>query len=78
MVNLGSFADAVYKHFKSQAIGWLLNWKLPGTLAIHDPLEPSNAALFEGNCIQTRCEVGLRSKRLCTQALEYRFADVKF
>ena len=78
MVNLGSFEDAVYKHDKSQAIGWLLDWTLPGTLAIHDPLEPSTAALFEGNSIQTRCEVGLRSKRLWPRALEYRFADVKF
>lgn len=78
MVNLGSFEDAVYKHDKSQAIGWVLDWTLPGTLAIHDPLEPSTTALFEGNGVQTRCEVGLRNKRLWPRELEYRFADTRF
>ena len=47
-------------------------------LTIHDPLEPSTVALFEGNSIQTRCEVGLRNKRLWPRALEYRFADSRF
>ena len=78
LVNLGSFEDAVYKHDKSQAISWLLDWTLPGTLAINDPLEPSTTALFEGNSIQMRCEVGLRNKRLWPRELEYRFADTRF
>ncbi len=78
MVNLGSFEDAVYKHDKSQAISWLLDWTLPETLTIEDPLEPMPFARFKGNSLQARCEVGIRDKRLWPRELAYRFDDVDF
>ena len=78
MVNLGTFEDVVHRHDKSQAIRWLLDWTLPKTLSIENPLEPLGVPRFEGDSLQTRCEVGLRSKRLWQRELVYRFHDVDF
>ena len=78
MVNLGTFEDVVHQHDKGQAISWLLEWGLPKTLKIENPLEPSTDLPFAGDSLQTRCEVGFRNKRLWSRELAYRFADVDF
>ena len=78
MVNLGTFEDVVHQHDKGQAISWLLEWGLPKTLKIENPLEPSTDPRFAGDSLQTRCEVGFRNKRLWSRELAYRFADVDF
>ena len=77
MVNLGTFEDVVHQHDKNQAIGWRIDWTLPETLTIEDPLEPT-VTRFEGNSLQTRCEVGFRNKRLWPRELAYRFNEVDF
>ena len=77
MVNLGTFEDVVHQHDKDQAIGWRIDWTLPETLTIEDPLEPT-VTRFEGNSLQTRCEVGFRNKRLWPRELAYRFNEVDF
>ena len=41
MVNLGAFKDVVHGHDEHRRIGWLLDWSMPKTLKIRDPLEPS-------------------------------------
>ena len=78
MVNLGTFEDVVHQHDKDQAIGWLIDWTLPEKLTIKNPLEPTAVTRFEGNSLQTRCEVGFRNKRLWPRELAYRFNEVEF
>lgn len=78
MVNLGTFADVVHHHDESRRIRWLLEWTLPKTLTIKDPLNPRAAALFESNTLETRCEVGLHGQQLGVPTLAYRFAGTDF
>ena len=39
LVNLGTFADVVHRNDEAKVIRWLLEWKLPKTLA--DPRPPA-------------------------------------
>ena len=78
MVNLGTFDAAVHQHDKKQAIGWLIEWKLPNVLAIENPWETSSDPLFEDDRLQMRCSVELRSRNLRSRELAYRFSDVDF
>ena len=78
MVNLGTFTDVVYRHDAEARICWLLDWKLPKTLKILDPMEPSKKLLFSGDRLSMRCEVGLRQARLWPYELAYQFGDTEF
>ena len=78
LVNLGTFEDVVHQHDKNEAIGWHLDWTLPERLTIEDPLEPSAVPRFEGDSLETRCEIGWRNKRLWPRGLAYRFNEVDF
>ena len=78
MVSLGTFADIVHGHDEGLRIGWTLDWTLPKSLKINDPLGVSARSLFEGNCLQTRCEVGLRRASLWPHKLSYRFGGADF
>ena len=77
MVNLGTFADVVHHHDEDRRIRWLLEWTLPKTLTIKDPLNP-RATLFEGRTLQTQCEVGIRNTNLWVPELAYRFDGTDF
>ena len=78
MVNLGTFTDVVHRHDAEARIRWLLDWKLPKTLKILDPMEPSKKLLFSGDRLSTQCEVGLRQARLWPYHLAYQFDGTKF
>ena len=78
LVNLGSFKDVVHQHDEEKRIGWLLDWQLPRSLKVRDPLGPRDSVLFEDDCLQTRCQVGLRQARLWPYELTYRFGNVGF
>ena len=78
MVNLGIFEDVVHQRDKRKTMSWLLEWTLPQTLQIKNPMSPQDDSLFTGDRLQTRCEVGFRNKRLWPLELVYRFADVDF
>lgn len=78
MVNLGTFKDVVHEHDEQRRMGWLLDWTMPKTLTIRDPLEPSADPLFRGKRLRTRCAVGLRQARLWPLELVYRFGGEKF
>ena len=78
MVNLGTFKDVVHLHDDSNRLRWLLEWILPETLEISDPMGRPSDILFEGDCLETRCEVGLRQAQLWTYELAYRFDDTDF
>ena len=78
MVNLGTFEDIVHQHDKTKAISWLLDWTLPETLTIADPLEPSATPLLEDSRLEIRYAVGLHNKRPSPRELAYRFADAEF
>ena len=77
MVNLGTFTDVVHHHEESRSIRWLLEWTFPRTLTIRDPMDP-RATLFEGNKLQTQCEVGIRNAQLWVPELAYRFDGTDF
>ena len=78
LVNLGTFADVVHLNDESKVIRWLLQWNLPKTLKIRDPLTRLTRPLFEGNTLQTRYEVGFDKTHLLPRKLAYRFNDVDF
>ena len=78
MANLGTFTDIVREHDENRRIGWNLEWTLPEPLKINDPLSARARSLFEGDCLQTRCEVGLRQASLWPHKLSYRFAGADF
>ena len=78
MVNLGTFEDVVHQHDKTKATSWLLDWTLPETLTIEDPLQPSADPLLAGPSLRIRYAVGLHNKRPWPRELAYRFADAEF
>ena len=78
LVNLGTFRDVVHQQDEQTRISWLLDWTLPKKLNIHDPIGPRANLLFEGGCLQIRCEVGLRQARLWPRELAYCFGGVDF
>ena len=78
MVNLGTFTDVVHRHDAEARIRWRLEWELPRTLKILDPMEPSKKSLFSGDCLSTQCEVGLRQARLWPYHLAYQFGGTEF
>ena len=79
LVSLGTFIDVVHRHEEEKRIRWLLDWTLPETLKIQDPMNPRRKRpLFDGDRLSTRCEVGLRQSRLFPHQLAYRFDDVEF
>ena len=78
LVNLGTFADVIHGHDENQAMSWIVDWTLPKTLKIGDPMKPSADPLFKGDSLQTRCKVGFGTGRLWPRELAYRFDDVEF
>lgn len=78
MVNLGTFGDIVHEHDVQRRIAWTLDWTLPKSLKIKDSLGSPARLLFEDNCLQTRCEVGLRQTDLWPYELSYRFGGAGF
>ena len=78
MANLGTFADIVHGHDESRRIGWNLDWTLPKLLKIYDPRGAPARSLFEGDCLQTHCEVGLRQASLWPHKLSYRLGGAEF
>ena len=78
MVNLGTFADVVHRHDDKARIRWLLEWRLPKSLKIQDPMNPSKKPLFSGERLGTQCEVGLKQTRLWPYRLAYQFDGTEF
>ena len=78
MVNLGTFTDVVHGHADEARIRWLLDWTLPKTLKILDPMRPWQKSLFGDDRLGTQCEVGLRKARLWPYYLAYRFDGTEF
>ena len=67
LVSLGTFKDVIHRHDDQDAMSWLLDWTLPEKLEIHDPNGPPGTTLFEGDRLETRCQVGLRQERMWAQ-----------
>ncbi len=78
MVNLGTFKDVVHQQDEQTRISWALDWTLSERLRINDPMKLRSRTLFVGDCLRTRCEVGLRQTTLWPYELAYRFAEVDF
>ena len=78
MANLGTFADIVHGHDESRRIGWSLDWTLPEPSKINYPLDAPARSPFPRDCLQTRCEVGLRQASLWPHKLSYRFGGADF
>ena len=78
MVNLGSFKDVIHRRADEGRIRWFLDWTLPQSLKILDPMIRTKKLLFTSDRLSTQCEVGLRQARLWTYHLAYRFADLEF
>ena len=78
LVNLGTFTDVVHGHDEAARLRWRLDWTLPETLKIQDPMSHRKRPLFKGDSLKVRCEVGLRKARLWPYRLTYRFGGVRF
>lgn len=78
IVNLGTLKDVIHQHDETRRINWLLEWKLPEALSVHESIGFPNDEFLVGDFLQTRCEVGLRQGSLWTYELMYRFSGVEF
>ena len=78
LVSLGTFTDVVHRHDEDERIRWRLDWMLPETLKIQDPMNPRGRPLFRDDSLNMGCEVGLRQARLWPYLLGYRFGGVQF
>ena len=78
LVNLGTFKDVVHQHDEDTRISWFLDWTLPKMREIRDPMGRPANRLFQGDSLETRCEVGLMQSRLFSHKLAYRFGGVDF
>ena len=78
LVNLGTFTDVVHRHDEDARLRWRLDWTLPGTLVVSDPMTPRGRPLFRGKELWTECEVGLRQARLWPYRMAYRFDHARF
>lgn len=78
LVNLGSFRDTVHRHNEESQMDWQLDWTLPKTLKIGDPMGRRTAVLFETDRLQTGCGVSLRRSKLHARRLTYGFEDKLF
>ena len=78
LVNLGTFTDVVHRHDDDKPIRWILEWTLPKTLKIQDPMRPRSGPLFQAGALRTESEVGLMQARLRPRRLAYRFDNVDF
>ena len=78
LVSLGTFTDVVHRHDEDERIRWRLDWTLPETLKIQNPMNHRGRSLFRGRRLKTQCEVGLRKARPWPHRLEYRFSKTRF
>lgn len=78
LVNLGSFRDVVHRHNEESQIDWQLDWTLPETLKIGDPMDRRTDILFQTDRLQTECGVELRDSELRPYRLTYKFEDTVF
>ena len=78
IVNLGTLKDVIHQHDEQRRINWLLEWKLPEALSVHESIGFPNDQFLVSDSLQTRCEVGLRQGSLWTYELTYRFSGVEF
>ena len=78
VVNLGTFKDLVHRHDEQSQVSWHLDWTLPETLTIHDPMQPHGKPLHESDRLETQCAVGLKQARIRAHGLAYRFDGVEF
>jgi predicted ATPase len=76
--NLGSYKDSVFRHDEKRRIKWHLNWELPDTLTVTNPLDSRKSVLFSGEQISFESQVGIRNKRLETDYIKYVFSDHEF
>ena len=78
LVNLGTFTDAVHLHDKQKNMTWTLEWSLPDSLTIDEPMQVPRQGMLKSDIIETTCEIGLRQDRLSSHRLEYRFGGANF
>ena len=78
LANLGTFADIVHGKDKRKRISWTLDWMLPETLEIQNPMDPRKPPLFKGDSLSVNCEIGWRQESTWPYLLEYQFDDVNF
>lgn len=77
LVNLGSFRDVVHRHNEESQIDWQLDWTLPETLKIGDPMGRRTDILLEDR-LQTECGVSLRRSKPWVHRLAYTFDGTVF
>lgn len=47
--DLGSFQDAVFNHDDETSLSWRMDWHLPETISVTDPLESRRSVRFRGD-----------------------------
>ncbi len=78
MVDLGSLADVIHEHDVNKMVRWSLEWILPDSLVVRDPMRPRGGAKWESEKLAISCEVALRNNRPFVSGLTYRFAETDF
>ncbi len=78
LVNLGTYEAIVHRGDQTAEIDWTLDWDLPETLRVTDPMSRRRTDLFVGDSLQVSSSVGVRGSHLSTRYVKYRFADAAF
>jgi len=78
MVDLGSLADVIHEHDENKPVRWDMEWNLPDSLTIRDPMRPRGGVKWESNKLAISCEVVPRDSRPFVSGLTYRFAETDF
>ena len=77
-VNLGSFREVAHAHDEEAPISWTVDWALPDVLKINDPGGRRRDVLFQGDQLETKCQVRMRRGQLRADSLIYKFSGATF
>ena len=78
LVNLGSFREAAHAHDNEAQMSWTVDWALPDILKINDPGGRRRDVLFQGDQLETKCQVRVRRGQLRADSLIYKFDGATF
>lgn len=80
LVNLGSYRDVIHAHNVETSLAWKLDWSLPQSASISDPMKKRTDILASGSNMSIKSVVHPRSQvnQLVSDSLEYYFGGFQF
>ena len=72
------FREVAHAHDEEAPISWTVDWALPDVLKINDPGGRRRDVLFQGDQLETKCQVRMRRGQLRADSLIYKFSGATF